>query len=234
LAITFPARRKTWHAGKPGGGGRALSISSASSAPALLTLISYSLFFDSDGQRLADARQYEKDMKFVWGQAVTIEQRVSTPAKLAYLLAGMALLLTTELGVLDATSRISMDIVRVNWLSRSRTWTESRLYYAFLWTTIGVGTLILILARDRFQQFFLFKLTASLNGGVMFLYCMTLLALNRKALPAAIRLRGVRVAVMVWAVLFFGFFALLAMAALAGVDLSRWWPGGVTPVELPR
>jgi hypothetical protein len=193
----------------------------------LLTLVSYSLFYAPSGQRLADASQYEKDLAFVWGEAVTIGQRLGTFARWGFLLMGVALLMTTELGVLDATSRISMDIVKVNWLRESRRWTESRLYYVFLWTTIAIGTLILLVGMKRIPKVLLFELTASLNGAVMFLYCITLLVLNRKALPATIRLRGWRVAVMLWAVSFFGFFALMAGLAALGVDLSALWPGAV-------
>jgi hypothetical protein len=58
---------------------------------------------------------------------------------------------------------------------------------------------------------FLFKLTSAMNGGVMFLYCAALLYLNTRRLPAAVRMPRWRQAAMVWAVLFFGFFAVWAV-----------------------
>jgi hypothetical protein len=177
----------------------------------LLTLISYSLFYQPDGTRAADASRFSKDTAFVWGEALEIEERIGGVAKTLFLLMGIAILLTTEFGVLDATSRISTDIVKVNWLRDSPWWSESRLYYLFLWSTILLGTGILLLGtEDVKQSFFLFTLTASLNGGVMFLYCLILLYLNRRVLPPAIRLRGWRLAMLAWAVLFFGFFAIWA------------------------
>ncbi len=134
---------------------------------------------------------------------------------------GIAILLTTEFGVLDAASRISMDTVKVNWLRNSARWTESRLYYLFLWGTILLGTAILLAYRnEQFSSFKLFKLTAALNGAVMFLYCGTLIMLNRFTLPRTIRMNGLRLAVMVIAVAFYGTFA-----AWAGwSELSAWWP----------
>ena len=43
---------------------------------------------------------------------------------------GIAILLTTEFGVLDSASRISSDIVKVNWLRDNPRWTESKLFPA--------------------------------------------------------------------------------------------------------
>jgi hypothetical protein len=150
-------------------------------------------------------------MAFVWGEALELERRLGTPVKLLFLMMGVAILLTTEFGVLDATSRISTDIVKVNWLQQNKTWTESRLYYVFLWGTIVLGASILAMGTERIGSFFLFKLTASLNGGVMFLYSMTLLWLNYRVLPADIRIRGWRIATLAWSILFFGFFTVLAV-----------------------
>ena len=71
---------------------------------------------------------------------------------------GVAIFLTTEFGVLDVTSRTSTDIVKVNWLREHRFWTESRLYYAFLWGTILLGTGILLVGTKRVESSFaLFK-----------------------------------------------------------------------------
>ncbi len=177
----------------------------------LLTLISYSLFYQPDGTRSEHAQLFTKDMAFVWGEALELERRLGTGVKILFLVMGVAILFTTEFGVLDGTSRISTDIVKVNWLQGNRTWSESRLYYLFLWSTILIGAAILALGPERFQSFFLFKLTAALNGGVMFLYSMTLLWLNFRLLPADLRISGWRIAALAWAILFFGFFTLLAI-----------------------
>lgn len=173
----------------------------------LLTLIAYSIFYTPDGSLADDAKNYLNDITFVWGEAVAIESILGAGFRLLFLVMGVAILLTTEFGVLDATSRISTDIVKVNWLQTSERFSESRLYYLFLWGTILLGITILVLGDQKAGAFVLFKLTAALNGAVMFLYCGLLLYMNRQKLPEAIRTNVWRCAIMVWAVFFFGLFA---------------------------
>jgi len=62
----------------------------------------------------------------------------------------------------------------------------------------------------------LFKFTAAMNGGVMFLYSLALVYINRFRLPPAIRIPNWRLAILVLTVLFFGFFT-----AWAGYDAAR-------------
>lgn len=178
----------------------------------LLTLISYSIFYTADGQLLDGAERYGKGMNFVLGQAEQIGERLGPLARLGFCIMGMTLLLTTEIGVLDGASRISSDIVKVNWLPGHKWWTESRLYYLFLWGMILLGTGILLLKMVGYNvsAFNLFKLTAAMNGGVMFLYSMTLLYLNCRMLPPPLRTSPLRRIILCWSVLFFGFFALFA------------------------
>lgn len=178
----------------------------------LLTLISYSVFYQPDGTLHPDAAQYGKDMNFIHGESIEIEQVLGGSFRVLFLLMGMAILLTTEFGVLDVAARISTDIVKVNWLGESPRWSESRLYYAFLWGSILLGVAILLAGIKNVEGgLFLFKLTAALNGAVMFLYCSLLAYLNSCKLPAAVRMSKPRLAVMLWGVLFFGFFALWAL-----------------------
>ena len=47
---------------------------------------------------------------------------------------------------------------------------------------------------------------SSLNGAVMFVYSILLIQLNRKALPAAIKVRSYRLVALVVSILFFGYF----------------------------
>ena len=178
----------------------------------LLTLISYSIFYQPDGSLVPEGAQYGKDLAFLYGERTEIEQVLGGGAATAFLLMGVAVLLTTELGILDVTSRISTDIVKVNWLRSSTRWNESRLYYLFLWGTIVIGTVILLLGDQQVERsLVLFKFASALNGGVMFIYSMTLLYLNRRLLPGDIRITPLRMAVMVWSILFFGSFTIWAL-----------------------
>lgn len=177
----------------------------------LLTFISYVLFYDEAGRPKSD-HSYSK-LDFVWGESLELNRVIGPLAKYAFLVAGIAILLTTELGVLDASSRISTDIVKVSWLRHNARWTEGRLYYLFLWTTILIGSGILVLQKFNVnvEAFALFKLSAAMNGIVMFIYCMLLWHMNRRRLPQPIRLKGWRVLLIAWAILFFGFFSAWAV-----------------------
>ena len=177
----------------------------------LLTLISYSIFYDADGTLRPEASQYGKKMDFIWGEAVELGEMATFGAMTfgLFLVMGIAILLTTEFGVLDGASRISTDLVKVNWLQKRPRWTESRLYYVFLWGTILLGTGVLLLDKigADVSTLKLFKFTAAMNGAVMFLYSMTLLYLNCHSLPKYLRMSWWRMLIMIWSVLFFGFFA---------------------------
>ena len=177
----------------------------------LLALISHSVFYENDTLR-AGAEQYGAKMNFVLGEADEVGRTISPVARTVFLFMGIVILLTTEFGVLDVASRISTDVVKVAWLRGSTFWSESRLYYAFLWGSIFVGSGILLLGTVGIDvsAFQLFKMTAAMNGGVMFLYCALLLYMNRFKLPSGVRINWWRAIIMVWAVLFFGSFALWA------------------------
>ena len=168
-----------------------------------------------------EAKKYKENMTFVLGEAVAVEETLGSAARVAFLVMGIVILLTTEFGVLDVVSRISADIVKVGWLRDNDQWSESRLYYCFLWGTIGLGSLILVLKEFGIDvgAYKLFTLSSSLNGAVMFIYSMLLLYLNRYHLPEAVRLRGWRVLAMVWSVGFFGFFAIRSAISV----ISGWF-----------
>ena len=183
----------------------------------LLTLIAYIAFFGPDGQRVVDAKVFA-DNTFIWAEAGRIAELVGPLARHAFMLMGVAILFTTEFGVLDAASRISTDVVKVAWLRENQFWSEGRLYYAFLWGEIVLACGILLLDEWHIKvgtmQYF--KLAAAMNGGVMFLYAMALVVVNRWRLPAAVRIPGWRLAILVATATFFGFFTVWA-----GFDLVR-------------
>ena len=134
--------------------------------------------------------------------------------KLGFLVMGIAVLLTTELGVLDATARISTDIVKINYLRDNDNWSLSKLYYLFLWGEILLGTLILLVGFNK--PLVLLVTSAAMNGFVMFVYSILLLVLNGRILPARLRMNWFRMLAIGWAVLFFGFFSYKA------VELEVW------------
>lgn len=179
----------------------------------LLSLISYSLFYEANGQLREGMDKFGEGLNFIWGQAMLLEAKLGNTFKLLFLLMGVAILLTTELGVLDATARISADILKVNYLRENEHWSLSKLYYFFLWGEILLGSAILLYGsiNPHFSQpLFLIKTSAAMNGGVMFLYSMILLYMNSKILSRSISTSPLRFVTMVWAAAFFGYFSLQA------------------------
>ena len=182
----------------------------------LMSLMTYSVFYDAEGVLKPGMDKYGAGLDFVWGQATVIGDQATGGGmlKLGFLVMGIAVLLTTELGVLDATARISTDIVKTNYLRNNDNWSLSKLYYLFLWSEILLGTVILLVGFDK--PLFLLVTSAAMNGFVMFVYSILLLYLNRRILPSRLRMGWVRMLAIGWAVLFFGFFSYKA------VELEVW------------
>jgi hypothetical protein len=148
----------------------------------------------------------EGGFSFIRLQGETLQAEHATWVGNAFWFTGMVVLLSTNLTVLDMVSRIVADIVKTNWARESTTWTESRIYVAMVWSMIVFGSAILLAGVD--QPLVLIITSAALNGVVMFVYSVLLIRLNRGMLPRAIGLGGVRLGVLVWAVLFYGGFSL--------------------------
>jgi hypothetical protein len=171
----------------------------------LMALIAYSIYYRPDGTLQGAVNL--KGLAFIFGEAGAVGESLGSAFRIAFLAMGVAILFTTEIGVLDAASRISTDIVKVNWLLNNKRWSESRLYFLFLWGTIGLASVIVLMSRGNVEGLSLFKLTASLNGAVMFIYSGLLLYLNLRRLPDPIRISIPRAIMLGWSVLFFGYFA---------------------------
>lgn len=176
----------------------------------LLSLICYSVFYNAEGQRVNDS--FTKDnLEFVIGESDAIGAgMLGDFGRIAFLVMGVAILFTTEFGILDVATRISTDLIKVNWLRENGKWSESRLYFLILWITIGTGSVFLLIGDDKVQNSLsLFKFVSAFNGGVMALYCITLLIINKRLLPASVRMNWWRTIVMLIATGFFGFFSLV-------------------------
>lgn len=174
----------------------------------LLTLISYILFYDASGKLTVDPAKYKEGLGFVWAETEGLTRLIGWPAKYLFLIMGVAILFTTEFGVLDAASRISTDLIKLTWLRDNPRWSEGRLYFWLLWGEIFLGSSILVAEQLGYgiDNKTLFIWTSALNGAVMFLYSGILLYRNRLALPAPIRIPLWRTGILAFTFLFFGFF----------------------------
>ena len=111
-------------------------------------------------------------------------------------------------GIVDYASRLTADILKTTYLGRSRL-SESRLYFGLVWSLVGVGALVLLVGID--QPLVLLVISACVAGTMMFMYSLLLLLINRRSLPAPIRVRGFRAGVLVFSFAFFGVLSVLTI-----------------------
>ena len=122
------------------------------------------------------------------------------------------------LGVIDYISRIVADVLKTVYLQESQLWTESRIYFLAVWSTIAAGTTILLSGFN--QPLILLVISACLSGMVMFVYSILLIQLNRRGLPPALRVRGLRLGMLMFATVFYGFFSGWLVVVQVGAYLA--------------
>jgi hypothetical protein len=165
----------------------------------IMTVLAYST--------LGVGRVDEQDLAFLRLEGEVLQDVVAPWFGTAFWIAAVLALFTTNLGILDYTSRLIADQFKINALKDSQFWTESRIYAATVWLMIVVGSLILVAGVD--QPFLLVVIASSIAGVQMFIYSGLLIMLNRRALPPPLRIGGVRLAVLAVSFLFFGFLSVL-------------------------
>jgi hypothetical protein len=148
-----------------------------------------------------------QDLEFVRLEGEALQNTIAPWAGTLFWVIGTLALFSTNLGILDYTCRLIADQLKVNALSKSTFWSESKLYAGFVWLMIIVGSVILISGMD--QPFVLLVIASSIAGVQMFIYSALLIVLNRKGLPAELQIRGVRLVVVAISFLFFGFLSVM-------------------------
>ena len=164
----------------------------------VFSVLAYSTVF---GQNLSE----EADFDFIKGEGEVLKDVVAPWFGTLFWIFGALSLALVALGVVDYVSRLVADVVKTLYTPENQRWSESRLYFLVVWSMVSFGILILLSGFD--QPLVLLVLAACLNGIVMFIYSILLIVLNRRSLPPAIRVSGLRLGALFFAVLFYGFFA---------------------------
>jgi hypothetical protein len=164
----------------------------------VFSVLAYSTVY---GKNLSD----EADFDFIKGEGEVLKDVVGPWFGTFFWIFGSISLVLVALGVVDYVSRLVADALKTLHLRDNTKWSESKIYTTCVWTMCLLG--IAVLASGFDQPLVLLVLSACLNGIVMFIYSILLIKLNRGGLPRAIRVRGVRLGVLAFAVLFYGFFA---------------------------
>jgi hypothetical protein len=144
----------------------------------------------------------EAELTFIQLEGDALKAAVGSWFGTLFWLIGAISLFGAAIGIVDYVSRLVADVLRVGYLRDSPRWTESKLYLTVVWGMLIFGCLVLLAGFD--QPLTLVVLAAALSGVVMFIYSGLLIAINRRFLPPALRIRGVRLLALVWAVGLFG------------------------------
>jgi hypothetical protein len=157
----------------------------------------------------------DQDLAFLRLEGEVLQDTVAPWFGTAFWIAAIIALFTTNLGILDYTSRLIADQFKINALRDSAVWTESRIYAATVWLMILLGSVILLAGVD--QPFLLVVIASSIAGVQMFIYSGLLIMLNRRGLPKELRIGGIRLAVLAVSFLFFGFLSVLLVLDRLGI-----------------
>src|SRR5918993_3421122 len=132
----------------------------------------------------------EADITFIQEEARTLGNEIGGWFSTFFLFAGMAVLFSTSIGIMDYVSRLSASELKVSFFGESEVITESRIYFVFAWVIAIGGSLILLAGLQA--PLVLLIISASGGGVVMFLYSGMLLWMNRRVRRAPPKSRGRR------------------------------------------
>ena len=149
-------------------------------------------------------------MEFLSAEADAIEAKLGIWGRHLFVWIGIIVLLTTEVGLLDAVSRVVVDLLVVMFLRNSERWTHARIYFLVLWSLIGFGVIVLVSGSEK-EPMQLLVLSACLNAFVMFLYSGLLLWLGFASFRPPVRPSRLRMGALVFSLLFFGYFSFLTL-----------------------
>jgi hypothetical protein len=184
----------------------------------LFTLLMFSVLVWSTvgGKTIAG----EADFTFIDAEATALGNIVGGWFRTFFLFAGMVVLFSTSIGIMDYVSRLSASELKVSFFGDSEVITESRIYFTFAWVIAIAGSLILLAGLEA--PLVLLIISASGAGVVMFFYSGLLILLNTRVLPDPIKLKGWRLVVM-W--ITFLIFAVLSMYLVYYQIVSNFFGG---------
>ncbi|MEZ5284911.1 MAG: Nramp family divalent metal transporter [Vicinamibacterales bacterium] len=158
---------------------------------ALMSMLAYATIF---GQP-----DLPNDVSFLRLEDGRLREIVGPWFGVLFLAVGAFSLFGTAMGIIDYTSRLAADVLKTTYV---RDASESRMYFWLVWGMVALGCAILLAGVS--QPLTLLVISASTAGTMMCIYSALLIVLNRRLLPAVIRIDGVRTAVLAWSTLLFG------------------------------
>jgi hypothetical protein len=128
-----------------------------------------------------------------------------------FLAIGAVSLFAAALGIVDYVGRLLADVIHVGYARDRSRWSESRIYFAVVWTMVGFGSAILLLGFD--QPLVLLTISTVLGGAIMFVYSCLLMVTNRRYLSGPVALSGYRIGILGASIILLG-----VTTAIVGID----------------
>ena len=160
------------------------------------SLLAYSTVFGQEG--------LTNNIGFIKTEGEVLGQRVGSWFQYLFWFIGAFSLFAAALGIVDYTSRLAADVLKTSYLKNLN---ESKIYAVLVWGLVGIGIVVLLVLQA--QPLVLLVISAVVGGFMMFIYSALLILINRRTLPPAIRIRGVRLGLLVWAIVLFGTLSVL-------------------------
>ncbi len=151
------------------------------------------------------------NISFIRTEGEVLGERVGVWFQYFFWFVGALSLFAAALGIVDYTSRLAADVVTTSY---ARDANESKIYAGLVWGLVFIG--IAVLLAGFTQPLALVIVSAVVGGFMMFIYSGLLIMINRKVLPAPIRVRGWRLAGLVWSILLFGVLSALTIGDQLG------------------
>ncbi|CAN5634932.1 hypothetical protein BH24ACT18_BH24ACT18_16230 [soil metagenome] len=134
------------------------------------------------------------DLEFIRTESQVLGNQIAPWFQSFFLFAGMVVLFSTSIGIMDYVSRLSASELKISYFPGSQVITESRIYFTLAWVIAISGSLILLAGLG--EPLVLLIISSSGAGVVMAFYLGLLILLNTRVLPDEIKLKGWRLAVM--------------------------------------
>ncbi len=160
------------------------------------SLLAYATVFEQGG--------LASDISFIEAEGEALKSEVGNWFGTLFWVIGAISLYAAALGIVDYTSRLGADVIKVGYAKNA---TESTIYAALVWGLVAIGIGVLLAGFD--QPLVLLVISAVTGGLMMFIYSALLLMLNRRVLPKQIQPGPGRVAALVWSFLLFGVLTVL-------------------------
>src|SRR5215211_1931424 len=145
---------------------------------------------------------------FIQTEGQVLGERVGSWFQYLFWAIGAFSLFAAAMGIVDYTSRLAADVIKTSYAHNAN---ESKIYAGLVWGLVLIGITVLLVGID--QLIVLLVISAVTGGFMMFMYSGLLILINRKLLPEPIKIRGVRVAVLIWSIVLFGTLSALTFRA---------------------